>query len=132
MIEDANQSSNPFQKPFQAGDGKTVGIVSYLTIVGWLIAYFALHKDKETSLGSYQLRQTLLFHIISMIASWGASILFGILLFSGSASLSIALLRIIQLGLFILWIIGFIGAIQGEKKPIPLIGEKAQGIFSTI
>ena len=127
-----NFNPNPFQRPTEIGDGKTAAIVSYLTIVGWLVAYFALHKDKETSFGSYQLRQTLLFHIVSMVVGWGAGILFGLLFFSVSVSLSIALIRIVQLALFILWIIGFVGAIQGEKKPIPLIGERAQSMFSTI
>jgi len=46
---------------FNTGDnGKTAGIISYLTIVGWLIAFLAMHKDNKTELGSYQLRQTLL------------------------------------------------------------------------
>lgn len=127
-----NPNPNPFQRPVEIGDGKTAGIVSYLTIIGWLIAYFALHKDKETSLGSYQLRQTLLFHIVSMVVLWVAGVLFGLLFLSTSITLSIALMRIVQLALFVLWIIGFIGAIQGEKKPIPLIGERAQSIFSSI
>jgi uncharacterized membrane protein len=39
---------------------------------------------------------------------------------------------VIRLGLFILWLIGFLGAVNGEKKPIPLIGEKAQTMFSGI
>lgn len=131
-MENPNPNPNPFQRPVEIGDGKTAGIVSYLTIIGWLIAYFALHKDKETSLGSYQLRQTLLFHIVSMVVLWVAGVLFGLLFLSTSIALSIALMRIVQLALFVLWIIGFIGAIQGEKKPIPLIGERAQTIFSSI
>ncbi len=50
------------ENTFNTGDnGKTAGIISYLTIVGWLIAFFAMHKDNKTELGSYQLRQTLLF-----------------------------------------------------------------------
>ena len=126
------ENQNAFRRPVGAGDGKMAGIISYLTIIGWIIAYFALHKDKETSLGRYQLRQTLLFHIVSMVISWGAGILFGLLFLSVSVTLSMALIRIVQLALFILWIIGFIGAVQGEKKPIPLIGERAQTLFSTI
>jgi hypothetical protein len=46
-------------------NGKTVGIVSYLTIIGWLIAYFGMHQSNKTSFGSYQLRQTLLLHLVS-------------------------------------------------------------------
>jgi uncharacterized membrane protein len=46
--------------------------------------------------------------------------------------LGYALYWVVKVGLLILWIIGFIGAINGEQKPIPLIGEKAQSIFSGI
>jgi uncharacterized membrane protein len=117
-------------------DGKTAGIVSYLTIIGWLIAFFAMHKDNKTELGSYQLRQTLLFHISSMVVYWVLGMLFTAIFFSSglvTGWFSIVMLDwILKIGLFVLWIIGFIGAINGEKKPIPLIGEKAQTIFSSI
>ena len=117
-------------------NGKTVGIVSYLTIIGWLIAFFAMHKDNKTELGSYQLRQTLLFHIASIVLYWVLGMLFTAIFFSSGLATGwfsiVALDWILKIGLFILWIIGFIGAINGEKKPIPLIGEKAQTMFSTI
>ena len=57
--------------------GKTAGIVSYFWIIGWLIAYFGMHQNNKTSLGSYQLRQTLLLHIISV----GIWIVFNMILF---------------------------------------------------
>jgi uncharacterized membrane protein len=117
-------------------NGKTAGIISYITIVGWLIAFFAMHKDNKTDLGSYQLRQTLLFHIVSIVTSYVLGIIFtAIFLSSGVTTgiMTIASLNwIIRVGFFVLWLIGFIGAINGEKKPIPLIGEKAQTIFPTI
>jgi uncharacterized membrane protein len=123
--------------PTPTGDnGKTAGIISYLTIVGWLIAFFAMHKDSKTDLGSYQLRQTLLFHIVSMVLSWVLGIIFAAIFFSsafGAGWSIIALLSwAVRIGFFIMWVIGFIGAVNGEKKPIPLIGEKAQSVFSTI
>jgi uncharacterized membrane protein len=117
-------------------NGKTAGIISYLTIIGWLIAFFAMHKDNKTDLGSYQLRQTLLFHIVSMVVYWILGMIFAAIFFSSGFTTGwfsvIAINWILRVGFFILWIIGFIGAINGEKKPIPLIGEKAQSIFSTI
>ncbi len=117
-------------------NGKTVGIISYLTIIGWLIAFFAMHKDNKTELGSYQLRQTLLFHIASIVLYWVLGMLFTAIFFSSGLVTGwfsiVALDWVLKIGLFILWIIGFIGAINGEKKPIPLIGEKAQTMFSTI
>ena len=123
---------------FSTGDnGKTVAIVSYLTIVGWLIAYLAMHKDNKTELGSYQLRQTLLFHILSIIVSWILAWIFGaILLTSGDLLTGLSLVStlnwIVRIGLFVFWLIGFIGAINGEKKPIPFIGDRAQTMFSGI
>ncbi|NHA07359.1 hypothetical protein G7092_26400 [Mucilaginibacter sp. HC2] len=113
-------------------DGKTAGIVSYFFIIGWLIAYFALYKDNKTAQASYQLRQTLLFHIASIVIYWAASAIFAAIFFSGGYTIGYSLFWIIRVGLFVLWVIGFIGAINGESKPIPLIGERAQSMFSGI
>jgi uncharacterized membrane protein len=112
-------------------NGKTAGIVSYFTIIGWLIAYFALHQNR-TGLGSYQLRQTLLFHISYMVLRWGLSLVLGIVWLTGGFFSVYTLMRIFDLAFFVLWIIGFLGALQGEKRPIPLIGDKAQTMFPTI
>jgi hypothetical protein len=116
-------------------NGKNVGIISYLTIIGWLIAYFAMHNEKKTELGSYQLRQTLLLYIVGFGIYIIWSILVSALLFSFSLTLAWLFLLIdwvIRLGLFVLWLIGFIGAVNGQKKPIPLIGDKAQTMFPGI
>jgi sulfite exporter TauE/SafE len=113
-------------------DGKTAGIVSYFTIIGWLIAYFALYQNNKTALASYQLRQTLLFHLASIVVYYAVGAMLGAMLFTGGFSLWAALYWVVKVGLFILWIIGLIGAVNGEKKPIPLIGEKAQSVFSGI
>jgi uncharacterized membrane protein len=32
----------------------------------------------------------------------------------------------------VLWVMGLISAINGEEKPMPLIGEKAQEIFKNL
>ncbi|MCZ4223642.1 DUF4870 domain-containing protein [Pedobacter rhodius] len=118
---------------FTATDnGKTAGIISYFTIIGWLIAYFAMHKDNKTELGSYQLRQTLLFAIVSTVIGWGLGFVLGILIVSTGVGALIYIAYILQIALFIIWLIGLIGAINGEKKPMPLIGEKAQTMFPGI
>ncbi len=33
---------------------------------------------------------------------------------------------------FVIWLIGFIGAVQGSKKPIPVIGDYFQDWFKGI
>ena len=109
-------------------DNKIAGIVSYFFILGWLISYFALYQNKKTYQASYQLRQTLLFHLVSIVIYYAAGAIF----FSFGASLGSILFWIVRTGLLIIWIIGFIGALQAEQKPMPLIGERAQSLFSGI
>lgn len=109
-------------------NGKMAAIISYITIIGWLVAYFGMHKDKKTELASYHLRQTLLLYIVSFILGLGQRIVLSIIP-SGFIS---TIFGIAFLAIFILWIIGLIGAIQGVKKEIPLIGKKAQDLFPNI
>jgi uncharacterized membrane protein len=122
----------PINNPATQDDGKTAGIISYFWIIGWLIAYFGFHQNNKTSLGSYQLRQTLLFHIASTVLWFVLSFILGIIMVSTGIFSLYYLFRIVQLGLFVLWIIGLIGAINGEQKPIPGIGERAQTMFPGI
>ncbi|MBS1531708.1 MAG: hypothetical protein JSU01_15485 [Bacteroidetes bacterium] len=115
-------------------NGKNAGIISYITIIGWFVAYFAMHNEKKTELGSYQLRQTLLLHIIyiAFYVIWRVVIV--AFFFTSLAMLELAgtIIWIVGIGFFVLWLLGFIGAINGQKKPIPLIGEKAQTMFPGI
>jgi uncharacterized membrane protein len=114
-------------------DGKTVGIISYMTIIGWLIAYFGMHQNKKTSLGSYQLRQTLLLHIISFVVYFALNIVLGFMIFMGGIFFVFhTIIWVVQAGFLVLWIIGLMGAINGEEKPIPLIGARAQTMFPGI
>jgi uncharacterized membrane protein len=107
-------------------NGKTTAIVAYITIIGWLIAYFAMHQNKKTSLGSYHLRQTLLLFIVMIV--W--QILVTIIVMAVPAIGII--LWIATLGFVVLWVMGLISAVNGQEKPMPLIGEKAQEMFKGI
>jgi len=113
-------------------NGKTASIISYFTIIGWLIAYFAMHKDNRTELGSYQLRQTLLLNLVAIVLGWGLGFILGLLMVTTGILSLIYISYIVQLAIFIIWIIGLIGAINGQKKPMPIIGEKAQTMFASI
>jgi len=119
-------------KTITADNGKTASIISYFTIIGWLIAYFAMHKDNRTELGSYQLRQTLLLNIVVIVLGWGVGFILGILIVTTGISSLVFISYLVQLVIFIVWLIGLIGAINGQKKPIPIIGEKAQTMFPAI
>ena len=113
-------------------NGKTAGIISYFTIVGWLIAYFAFHQNNKTSLGSYQLRQTLLFHIVLMVVRYVLGLILVSSIQAGDIATPAYLLDIVDIFFLVIWIIGLIGAINGQEKPIPVIGPPAQKLFSSI
>lgn len=109
-----------------ADNGKTTAIVSYITIIGWLIAYFAMHQSKKTSLGSYHLRQTLLLFICAIVYQIVVMIITMVVPAIGM------ILSLAGLVFLVLWIMGLIAAINGEEKPMPLIGAKAQELFKSI
>jgi uncharacterized membrane protein len=122
----------PINNPLNQDNGKTAGIISYFTIIGWLIAYFGFHQNNKTSLGSYQLRQTLLLHLVYMVVRYGLAFILGAIWLSTGMFSLYYLLRLVEVVFFILWIVGFIGALNGDKKPIPILGEMAQTMFSSI
>jgi len=109
-------------------DGKIIALISYLTFVGWIVA-FVMHVNNRTRIGAYHLRQALLVHIISMcLPTIGAFFAF-IPIIGWLMNTIIALAGIV---LFVFWLLGLIYAANGEEKPIPIIGEQAQLIFNGI
>ncbi len=101
-------------------NGKTIAIIAYITLIGWIIA-LVMHNNNKTALGAYHIRQML------------GLMLFGVVLSILANFLDIYILSlIIQIGLIVLWILGLIAAIQGEQKPVPLVGEQFQQWFSGI
>ncbi|MBO9673142.1 MAG: DUF4870 domain-containing protein [Sphingobacteriaceae bacterium] len=96
-------------------DNKTLSIISYITLIGWLVAYFT-GKDKADALLKYHLRQSLGIAIVSIIFN----ILFTII---ASIVPSLSFLGFVGYAFVILWIIGIINAANGALKPIPLIGK---------
>jgi uncharacterized membrane protein len=97
--------------------GKTTAIISYLTIIGAIIAIF-MNLEKKNTFAAFHIRQALgifvsfflIGYFIGYFDSWMISSAFYVFY-------------------FILWIYGFLGALQGEMKLIPLLGEQFQKIF---
>ena len=100
-------------------EGKTAAIISYFWWIGLLIA-FVMNNGRNNSFTSFHIRQSigisLLFFVIGIVTKYGIPI-FGEILF---------------LGVFVLWVIGLLGAIKGEEKLIPLIGNSFQNWFKSI
>ena len=100
--------------------GKQTAIVSYLTFIGTIIAILMNNENKNT-FASFHIRQSLgifiswfaLGYFVSYFDNWGVSSGFYIFI-------------------FILWIYGFVGAIQGEQKLVPIVGEFYQKLFKNL
>lgn len=95
-------------------EDKTVAIVSYITFIGWIIA-LVLNSNQKTDLGAFHLRQALGLFITGMILWWIPVIGW-----------------ILNIVVFIFWLIGLINAIQGETKPVPIVGDFYQNLFKGI
>lgn len=110
--------------------GKTVAIVSYITIIGLIIA-FVMHNDEKnkSDLGAFHLRQAIGI-FCTFFCFWIAQIFFAFIPFLGWL-INIAIAFII-IGLVVLWIMGLISAINGEKKLVPFLGQIYQDLLSEI
>lgn len=101
-------------------EGKNAAIVSYITIIGTVIAYF-MNNEKKNPFASFHIRQALginltyfaLGYFIGYFDSWVISTAYWTFI-------------------FVLWLYGFLGALQGEQKIVPLVGEWYQKIFQNL
>lgn len=101
-------------------EGKTAAIIAYLTIFGTIIAYF-MNSSKRNYFTSFHIRQMVGLFLISMINKYVVYDFLGT-----TAGWIVGVL------LFICWVIGFIGAIKGEEKEVPVVGIHFQNWFRGI
>jgi len=100
--------------------GKTAAITSYILIIGVLIA-MSMNSENKNSFASFHIRQAL-----------GLSLTFislGLIISNfDSPMISISM----WVFLSVLWTYGIFSAINGETKPIPLLGNYFQKWFKSI
>lgn len=95
-------------------DGKTKAIVAHVYFVGWIIALVLNLNDKD-EITSFYIRQLLGIYLFSIVISF------------------IPVLNVIGwIVTLVFWILSLLGAIQGEKKEIPLVGVYFQDWFKSI
>ncbi|WP_338408551.1 hypothetical protein [uncultured Flavobacterium sp.] len=101
-------------------NGKTAAITSYILIIGVFIA-MSMNSENKSPFASFHIRQAL-----------GLSITFislGLIISNfDSPMISISM----WISLSVLWTYGIFSAINGETKPIPLLGNYFQKWFSNI
>ncbi|AWG26696.1 hypothetical protein [Flavobacterium kingsejongi] len=103
-----------------AEEGKKIAIISYITFIGALIA-MVMNSDKKIPFASFHIRQALgiillffaLGYPVGSFDNWSVSYAF-------------------YLFFFILWIYGFVGALQGEMRLIPILGRLFQKAFKSL
>jgi uncharacterized membrane protein len=103
-----------------ASDGKMMAIISHFWVIGLVIA-FVMNRNEKNYFASFYIRQMVGLNIISFI---NGAITYKYL---GSTIYWVA-----SAILFILWLISLMGAIKGEEKEIPVLGEHFQNWFRGI
>lgn len=98
-------------------DPKIIALLSYVTILGW-IAALVLNNPKSR-LASFHIRQSLglllvfaAANVVMMIPILGWIIAVPVLI-----------------GCFVLWVIGFIAALNGQMRTVPYLGAQFQEWF---
>jgi uncharacterized membrane protein len=102
-------------------EDKTVAILSYVTILGFIAAIF-VHQSRKTQLGAFHLRQ-----VLGMVLT-------------GVAGGVVAVVPILGwivwffliIAMFVLWLLGLISALKGDMRPVPLLGEHYQRWFAGV
>lgn len=121
MNEETNTQITQEQSTTIVEEGKTIAIIAYITIFGLLIA-FVMNNDKKNPFAAYHLRQSLGLGVTGLalsvinvipILGWLISILGSIFL-------------------IILWVMGLVSALNGQEKPVPVLGTKFQEWFKNI
>ncbi|MEO2053297.1 MAG: YtxH domain-containing protein [Allomuricauda sp.] len=119
--EKAEEAAKEFQEdvkqafdPSNPESGKTVAIIAHLTLIGWIIAII-MNSSNKTELGSFYIRQVLGIMLLGFV---------------------LGIIPVINLFAWIfpviLWIISLIGAINGNQKPVFLLGEQFQNWFKSL
>lgn len=111
----------PISKSDIISEGKTIAIIAYITFIGLIIA-FVLNMEKKNSFALFHIRQSLGLVLVALvlgiiniipILGWVISIIGSIIL-------------------LIMWISSLMSALNGNEKPVFLLGEKFQEWFKDI
>ncbi len=108
-------------------DKKTISIISYITIIGWVIAYVSHNNSTEkASLSRYHLKQSLGVAILGILLGIVLNVLAMVL-----PSLAV-ILSLASFAILVLWIFGIINAVNQQEKPVPVVGAMFENKFGFI
>jgi uncharacterized membrane protein len=101
-------------------EGKTTAIISHLWVIGLIIAFF-MNNSKKNYFASFYIRQMVGVNLIQVLNGW---IVYKFLGNTAGIIVSVIVL--------VLWVISLIGAVKGEEKKVPVVGDQFQDWFKNI
>ena len=102
------------------GNAKTSAIISYITIVGTIIAYF-MNMEEKNEFASFHIRQ-----------AFGINITFYLIGALMGLFDQVFIIGAFYLFFIVLWGYGIITAIQGQTREVPILGALFQKFLSTV
>lgn len=102
-------------------DGKTIAIISYITLIGLIIA-LVMNGEKKNPFAKFHIRQSLGLMLTSLATS-----IIGIIPFIGWIISIVAFFLLLYM-----WIMGLMNAINGKEKELPVLGAKYSEWFKTV
>lgn len=107
--------------PVTTERNNTIAILSYITIIGWVIA-LVMNQDKKDPFASFHLRQSLGLFLTGLAISFINIIpILGWLIWI-----------VVFFVLIYMWITGLLNAINYREKPLPFLGTKYADWFAGI
>ncbi|RKR13306.1 hypothetical protein CLV91_2023 [Maribacter vaceletii] len=95
--------------------GKTMAIISYITVIGLLIAYFSTRGDKENEFVSFHIGQSLRVFILGIIISVSIGIIISVT--------GLSILRFLSYAPLVFMVLGVMNANNLKDEKLPIIGD---------
>ncbi|MFP4844341.1 YtxH domain-containing protein [Winogradskyella sp. PE311] len=113
FADDAKKAANEFADDAKQvlSDGKNVGIIAHITLIGWVIA-LVMNSSNKTEFGSFYIRQMLGLILVSIVTSFIPIVNF-----------------VAWIPLLVAWIMSLISALGGKMTPTWLLGNQFQDWF---
>ena len=104
---------------------KIASIISYITIIGWLIAYFGTQNQSRNELLKLHLKQSLGLVILGIVFGISVNIISLIVPF-------LSFLSFLNLAFLAFMVIGILNANSEKMEKLPVIGNLFEGKFDFI
>ncbi|GDY20739.1 membrane protein [Verrucomicrobiota bacterium] len=118
--------NTPPEIPPPVAEDRTVAILAYLTLIGFIVAVI-MHGNKKTALGAYHLRQCLGLFVTAVV--FGVAMMMLAVIPIIGAIVGFLAMPAAGLCFFVLWVMGLMAAANGQQKPMPVVGEQFQKWF---